>query len=596
MKKLKQCLALALALLCGCAALAGCYSQGTTATTAAPAAPSAAPAAETTAALTAAATTAAPGAGSTEAAPVAESPAPAPARTINLMFPVEVTTLDCSNLNGNPDSTILGAIYEGLYRTDADNNVVPGVADGMPEISADGLTYTIKIRPDAKWSNGAAVTADDFVYSWQSLLDPENAYIYSFIIQGIVANAAELATGDVTPEELGIKAIDEKTLEITLADVTPYFTSLLTFAPLYPKNREFATAQGKAYGTSSDKTLFNGPFTISNWNQNSLSMDLAKNPEYTGGNVPKTDSIHYEVIKEASTALNLFDAGQLDAAELTGEIASQSVSDPAYQAFNTGTITYIRMNQEKIAPSANPGPTVLANDDLRKALALGIDKELICSRVIADGSSALNGLIPAGFVNNPTTGEDFRSEAGDVMAYDKEAALGYWEKAKAALGDKITIDLMVSDDERYVRIAEAISGMLEGLFEGLTITITSLPQDTALAKARLTGGSDYEMFIIMWTPDYQDPISTLNVWAEGNSQHYGNQGYFDLYEKSFELASTDLDARWATLIEMEKFVLEDAGTIAVCTNGVATLISPELKGMNYHSFSTITNLSDLYLE
>jgi len=507
--------------------------------------------------------------------------------TINLMFPTETTTLDPPNQNGNPDSTIHGAVFEGLYRTDEDNNVVPGVAADMPVISEDGLTYIIKLR-DALWSDGTPVTAHDFVYAWQEMLRPENAYIYSFITQGIILNAAEIGNGEMDPSELGAKALDDTTLEVTLTAPTPYFTSLLTFSPLYPKPVAFATELGSSYGLSSEKALYNGPFTIENWDQNSLSLDLIKNPLYTGGNAAKSERIHYEIIKEASTALNLYDNGQLDAAELTGEIASQSIGNPDYHAFNTGTITYIRINHERVG-----NVTVLDNDDLRKALSLGIDKQILCDRVIADGSSPLYGLIPSGFVNNPVTGEDFRSEAGDVMPYDKEAALQYWESAKTALGDKVTIELMVSDDERYASIAEALKGMYEDLFDGLTIDIVSLPQDTALAKARLTGGSDYDLFLIMWTPDYQDPISTLNVWSEGNSQHYANPGYFELYNKSYELAGTDLAERWKVLIAAEKFLLEDGGTIPVCTNGVATLINPALTGMNYHSFSTITNVSSI---
>ncbi|MDR3120511.1 MAG: peptide ABC transporter substrate-binding protein [Clostridiales bacterium] len=598
-------LALVLALtFAASAALAGCYSNGdTAATTTAAAATEAVTTTAAAATADAATTAAAADAATTTTAAVAETTQAAATQAaetaggasgssasavINLMFPTEVTTLDPSNLNGNPDSTVLGAVYEGLYRTDEANNVVPGVADAMPEISSDGLTYTIKLRPGVKWSNGDAVTAGDFVYSWQELIKTENAYLYSFIIQGIIANAAEIASGEMDAAALGVKAIDDATLEVSLVAPTPYFTSLLTFAPLYPKNAAFAAEKGKTYGTSSENAVYNGPFIIENWDQNSLSMDLRKNPAYTGGNAAKSENIHYEVIKVASTALNLYDAGQLDAAELTGEIASQSVNNPDYQAFNTGTITYIRMNQERTGNA-----TVLANADLRKALALGIDKKLLCDRVIADGSSPLNGLIPAGFVNNPSTGVDFRTEAGDVMPYNQDEAKKYWESAKAALGDKISVELMVSDDERYVSIAEALKGMYESLFEGLTVELLSLPQDTALAKARLTGGSDYDMFLIMWTPDYQDPISTLNVWNEGNSQHYANQAYFDLYNKAGELAGTDLTERWNTLIAAEKLVLEDAGTIAVCTNGVSTLINPALTGMNYHSFSTITNLSPL---
>ncbi|MBO0471308.1 peptide ABC transporter substrate-binding protein [Enterococcus sp. DIV0242_7C1] len=508
---------------------------------------------------------------------------------LRLMSASELTTLDTSVMLDFPDAIVQTAAFEGLYALDDKDQLIPAAAKEMPEISEDGKTYTIKLREDAKWSNDDPVTAKDFEYAWKKMIDPENGYVYSFLVKDTILNAEDISEGKKPVEELGVKAIDDQTLEVKLKEAKPYFTSVLAFPTFFPQNQKVVEELGTDYGTTSENVVYNGPFIVENWKQTDLSWDLKKNENYWDHENVKSDSIHYEVIKEASTALNLFEDGQLDVATITGELAKQNQSNPDYHSYPTATMNYIRLNQKRKGKD-----TPLKNENLRKALALGIDKENLVNNIIADGSKPLYGAVTEGFVSNPETGVDFREEAGDLMTYNEKAALSYWEQAKKELGDNITIDLMVTDDGSYKKMGESLQGSLEKLFSGLTINVTALPTETALNLSR---ESDYDMFLIYWTPDYQDPISTLNMLRSGNDRNYSNPTYDALLDDASQKYATELQKRWETLIAAEKEAIEEtAGMIIISQNQQSVLQNPQVKGLSYHTFAAPLTLKNVYKE
>jgi oligopeptide transport system substrate-binding protein len=508
---------------------------------------------------------------------------------LNLMSASELTTLDTSVMLDFPDAIVQTAAFEGLYALDEKDQLIPAAAKEMPEISEDGKTYTIKLREDAKWSNDDPVTAKDFEYAWKKMIDPKNGFVYSFLVKDTILNADEISDGKKSVDELGVKALDDQTLEVKLKEAKPYFTSVLAFPTFFPQNQKVVEEKGTDYGTSSENVVYNGPFIVENWKQTDLSWDLKKNEKYWDHEKVKSDKIHYEVVKEASTALNLFEDGQLDVATITGELAKQNQSNPDYHSYPTATMNYIRLNQKR-----KDKETPLKNQNLRKALALGIDKENLVNNIIADGSKPLYGAVTEGFVSNPETGVDFREEAGDLLKYDEKEALAYWEQAKKELGDKITLDLMVTDDGSYKKMGESLQGSLEKLFSGLTINVTALPTETALNLSR---ESDYDMFLIYWTPDYQDPISTLSMLRSGNDRNYSNATYDGLLDEASQKYATDLQKRWETLIAAEKEVIEEtAGMIIISQNQQSVLQNQQVKGLNYHTFAAPLTLKNVYKE
>lgn len=505
---------------------------------------------------------------------------------MSMMAESELTSLDSGAMQDFPDAITHTAAFEGLYVLNDQDEAIPAVAKEMPEISEDGKGYTVQLREDATWSNGDPVTAHDFEQTWKRVCDPTSGYVYSFIMQENIKNGKAIATGEMAPNELGVKAVNDYTLVIELEEPKPYFTSLMTFPVFLPQNQSAVKEFGKEYGTSSEKVVYNGPYLVKNWKQSEMAWDLEKNDNYWDKKHVSVDKIHYEVVKDSSTAVNLYKDGQLDIAYLSGNIAQMNQENPDYQSYPTATLNYIRINQERKGK-----PTPLANEYLRKALALGIDKETLVNHVIADGSVPLDGFITKGFVKNPETKKDFREDAGKLMSYDPKKAADYWKKAQAELGEKIELDFMVTDSESYKKLAESIQGNLEQKFKGLTINVRSLPTEAALNMAR---ESDYDLFLIYWTPDYQDAISTLNMMHSDNAMHYHNQKYDQMLDQASTILALQPEQRWQTLIDAEKEVIENtAGTIVISQNQQTVLQNPQIEGVKFHTFGSPLSLKNL---
>lgn len=505
---------------------------------------------------------------------------------IRMMSLSELTSLDPAAMLDFPDAIIQNASFEGLYFLDENDEVQPGVASDLPDISADGKTYTFTLRENAKWSNGDAVTAADFEYAWKRMIDPENGFLYNFLMHDLIENASEIATGEMDPETLGVRAIDTNLLEVKLTNPAQYFTSLMVFPIFFPQNSEVVETFGSDYGTNSESIVFNGPFIVEDWQQSQMDWRLKKNPAYWNHSTIPTEEIHFQVIKETSTALNLFEDDQLDVAIVTGEIAKQMQNSETFQSYPAATMDYIRLNQQRGGQA-----TPLANENLRKALALGIDKDNLITNIMADGSKPLDGAITEGFVRNPKTGEDFRSEAGSLMQYDPEQALSFWQRAQEELGESITLDLLTTDDSGYKKMGESLQWALEDLFDGLTVTMRSMPAEVALNTA---SESDYDLFLIYWTPDYQDPYSTLKMMYSGNNRHYSNPEYDRLLDEARFTYALEPEKRWQSMIAAEKELMENtAGMIVLSQNQNSVLQKLTISGLNYHTFAAPMSLRNV---
>ncbi|HFD1779127.1 TPA: peptide ABC transporter substrate-binding protein, partial [Enterococcus hirae] len=359
----------------------------------------------------------------------------------NLVVPQEMPTADLSLATDTISFTALNNVYEGIYRLDKDSKPQPAGASELAEVSDDGLTYKVKLREDAKWSNGDPVTAADYVYGWQRTVDAATASEYAYLFAP-VANAEDITAGKKDKSELGIKAVGDYELEITLTKPTPYFQYLLAFPSFFPQNQSVVEKNGDAYASASDKAVYNGPFTLEGFDGPGTDTEWSykKNENYWDKDAVKLSEIKVSVVKESSTALNLFKDGQADDVILSGELAQQNANDPAYTSVKEARTSYIELNQrEKDSP--------FNNVNLRKAISYSINREALVKQVLGDGSVVSTGLIPADISKNPETNEDFAKEAGELVSYDKAKAKEYWEKAKKELGiDSLEFNLMASDD------------------------------------------------------------------------------------------------------------------------------------------------------
>ncbi|MCA9766652.1 MAG: peptide ABC transporter substrate-binding protein [Carnobacterium sp.] len=499
-------------------------------------------------------------------------------KELNLIETAEIPTMDSVLNTDTVGSTVMNNVMEGLYRLNLDNKPELAMASEKPSISEDGLTYTYKIREDAKWSNGDPVTANDFVFSWRRLVNPSTGSQSAYMMEGIIKNASEINRGNIAPEELGVKAIDEKTLEVQLESKVPYFEDLLSLAMFLPQNESYVTEKGKKYASDSDNAIYNGPFVLTEWDGTGLSWSYEKNEDYWDSSKVKLDGINVDVVKETSTAINLYDTGEVDTIKLSGEYVQTKQGDPDLKSVPTSSVFFFKYNQER-----NGAPTALANENIRKAISMGFDKEAYAKTVLQNGSLPANGLVPEGLSVNPSTDKDYREENGDLLNYDIDAAQDYMEKGLAELGlDSVTLELLSDDSENAKKSSEYMQGQLMQNLPGLEISIRSVPFNVRLDVNKR---QDYDIQMAGWGADYADPINFLELFETENSNNKASISipeYDTLIEK---VGTTDLDdpeQRWADMLSAEKILLEEAAIGPIYQRYNAILKKPYVKDIGTH--------------
>ncbi|CZQ86013.1 Hypothetical protein Tpal_715 [Trichococcus palustris] len=508
-------------------------------------------------------------------------------QVINYTAPTELSTLDTTLMTDINSSNYISHIIEGLLKIDAEGKAVPAIAAEAGTISEDGLTYTYKLREDVKWSNGEPVTAKDFVFAWQRLVDPKSGASYAYLAETI-KNAKEIMAGEKAPSELGVTAVSDYEIKIELSQPTPYFESLLAFTAFYPQNEAFVTEQGDKYGTSSEAILANGPFTIENWDGTGLTWDLVKNKDYYAADEVVIDEIKVQVIKETSTAVNLFQSGAVDNAQVTGEMVKQFKDDPNVVVQKKARTAYIEFNHD------NP---YLQNKKLRTALAMVINRDELVNNVIGDGSTAIGGFLPADFVSDPTTGEDFAAEAGSSLGYDVETAKTLWAEAKAELGvDKIKFSLVGDDDEKNKKISQYIQGQIQNNLEGITVELRNVPKKNRL---ELANQDEFDLLQTGWGADFADAINYMDLLystSAYNEGQYKNAAFDALIDLSKTTDANNPEARWADLMAAHKLIMEDSAVIPLYQEAETQLRNPKLKGILFHSVGNEFDLSRAYFE
>lgn len=469
-------------------------------------------------------------------------------KTLNVQSTDEIQSVDTAFAASNI-ATITANMnfYNGLYTYDLDNQLVPADAAATPEVSGDGTVYTIQLKEDATWSNGDPVTANDYVYAWQRMVDPDLGAPYAYMFDGIIENASEIMAGDLDLGDLGVRAIDDKTLEITLVNPTSYFTDLLTVPAYYPQNQAVVESAGEQYGTSSDSAVYNGPFVLSEWDAaTGNTWTFEKNDQYWDADNVSLDAVNFQYLPETATALNLYDSGQLDVIELTGNFASQNQGHEDYQTYSIPRTNYIEVNHE------TPG---LDNLSIRRAIYQAIDREAFVDNILQNGSIATNGFVSREVAWNPETDADFRDDATIETDYDVEAAQENWANGLAEANiESLSFDMVAADDEESQIFAEYIQSQLTENLPGLEVTINTMPSSARFAA--LSEGN-YDLGITFWQTDFGDPINYLERFDSDITR--GNYQYDELDDLVAQSRAQALNpnARWETLIELEKAGLDD---------------------------------------
>lgn len=487
----------------------------------------------------------------------------------------ELSTLDSALYSDVYSSDTIGQVIEGLYRVGPDNEAELAMAAKEPDISEDQRVYTFELR-NTTWSNGEPVTANDFVYAFKNVVDPDYGSP-SANQMDVIKNAKSIREDTGKLEDLGVKALEDGRLEITLENPTPYLAKLLTGTPFLPKNQAFAEKLGTDYGTDAEKILSNGPFTISGWDGTNNEWTFAKNADYWDASNVFLDKIKVSVIKEIGTGVTLFDAGDVDFTVIGDEYATQKKNEPEFQAVPKALIGYIGFNTQR---------EITGNRDARLAIAQAYDKEKFAENVLADGSIALNGLVPNNYAKNPTTGQEFREENGDLLTYDVAKAQAAWEKAKSQLGkETLELELLSADSPTAKKTVEFLQAELQTNLPGLTVTIKHVP---VAQRLDLNRQGDFDFFFGTWTPDYADPINFLEVYDSTGGLNFGKFNNQD-YDKGLQAIKSELatqpEERWQKMLAVEKLgIAEEAAIAPVYQGSIAFLTKKGLADVQVFPF------------
>lgn len=499
---------------------------------------------------------------------------------VHFTEPAELLTIDTTQEEDFTSFNAQNQVLEGLYQLNDKDEVTPAVAKELPVISDDKQTYTISLRKEAKWSNGEPITANDFLYAWKRAVTPETAPSYASLFVSSIKNAEEIYQGKMKPDQLGVTAPDKHTLVIHLIKPIPYMTSLLTFETFFPINQAFAEKQGSNYGTSSKTALYNGPFVLTGWEQNSDTWQYVKNPKYWDKKNVKVDEIRTTVVKSTSTAVNLYQTDELDRVILDGEFSKQYKNDPDFQNQHDTKMGYLRFNQGQ--------DKLLKNLALRKAISLAIDREMFVKNILGDGSIAATGFIPKNFVQNPKTGEDFREESGIQQTFDKEVARNAFDQAKKELNkEEITLVYLTKDTDTEKKAAEYLASQLAEVLQGINFEIVALPSNNV--QERYLSG-EYDIAFGQWMPDFKDAITFLDMFDSSsglNHVNYKNPAYDQLIQAAVNTDAANEEKRWSDLLQAEHLLLAEDYTVApIYQQQIALLQKKNIRGVVKHSFGS----------
>lgn len=511
-------------------------------------------------------------AGTTEVAGTTETAKAGDLKIARLISGGEPGSLHPALSQGTHESIILDHVFEGLMKRDENSEIVYGMAESHT-VSEDGLTYTFKIRPDAKWSNGDPVTAMDFEVSWKYALDPATGSNYAFQLY-YLEGAEEYNTGKGSVDAVGVKALDDTTLEVKLKLPTTYFLQLCAFYTYYPVNAKLQEEQGSEWSHNGDTFVSNGPFSVKAWNHDE-SVELVRNEGYYNKEAVKLDGVTFYISEDLNTQWQMYQNDEIDInydlpADVLGQLNAQN--DPELQIVPELASYFYRFNTTE---------KPFNNAKVRKALTMAIDRQMIVDEVTQGGQipayAVVPGNIPDAVANMQDETVDFRDNGGDFFKEDVAEAQKLLAEGLAEEGmTSLDFTIVYNTSENHKKVAEAIQQMWN---ENLGVNV-SLENVEMKVKVDREHKLDYQVSRAGWIGDYIDPNTFLDMFTSWNGQN--DTGWkSDQYDALIIKASEEIDpqVRMGYLHEAEALLMEDMPIMPIYyyTRGITT--KPYLTGV-----------------
>lgn len=470
--------------------------------------------------------------------------------TLNMRNTMEPTSLNTLLATYAYDFTPINAMIECLYRDDENDVPQPAGAETV-DISDDKLVYTFHLREDATWSNGDPVVATDYEFAWQQALNPEVASDYAYMLY-FIHNAEPYFNGEVEWSEVGVKVIDDYTLEVTLDNPLPYATDLFAFPTLAPINQKFYEEVGAdKYATDAEYFCCNGMYELTEWSHNSQIV-FQKREDYWNADAVGPDEIVYKIITDSQAGLNSYLSREIDYTDLdSGEVVQQAEA----AGFEVG----VKPARSSYYLIVNTEDEFMSNQNLRLALAYSIDKQALVDTVYQNDNQPMTSFTPPAIMgaNDSSFQEALVEERGEMYpgSGDLEKAQEYLQAALEELGctvDELNLSIDYADDSLRRNCATFLQEQWRQNLGIENITVNSM-QTKQVSANRQSG--DYCMSLGGWSPDYNDAINFLDLWVTdggNNDSFWSNEEYDNLIAQA--TAEADEEVRQQYLFDAEEIL------------------------------------------
>ncbi|MEM9796361.1 MAG: peptide ABC transporter substrate-binding protein [Pseudomonadota bacterium] len=474
---------------------------------------------------------------------------------------------------------VIRQLFEGLMNQDAQGNLVPGVAESF-EASEGNTVYTFTLREDARWSNGDPVTAQDFVTGWQRAANPATASPYSWYVElTSMENAAEIIAGDAEPETLGVEAVDDRTLRVTLTQPLPYFAAMTTYGTLFPIHTPTVEAHGDNW-TAPENMVSNGAYTLDSLSLNE-TFTLVKNPEYWDAENVEIERIEGFVINDENQALTRYEAGEFDLLEplpagsfprLQEERPEEAQSVPRLCSY------YYAINHRE----DDGVPEELKDPNVRRALSLSIDRSVIVDQILQGGQTAAYN-----FTHWATAGFEMPTMAAAEMTQaERDAeAQRLWEEAGSP---DLDLRLIYNTSDNHRQIATVVSQMWKQKL-GVDTTLSNSEWAIYLEQRREGG---FDLARSAWCGDYNEASTFLDLMTSNNGNNDGKYANPEV-DRLLEEARTADDPQ-PMYTQVEQILAEDVGIIPIYHYANTFLLNPAIKGFPLENVENNWYVKDFY--